>query len=154
MNSFAVTLRRPLVSVVAAGVLLLAAGCGDDESSTATEPAATEAVTEATSVKITPQEGVALIESMGDSLTIIDVRTAEEFAAGHLEGAINIDIESGQFSARIEGLDRSASYMVYCHSGRRSAIAAETMVTAGFTDVHDVGGIADWMAAGLPVVTD
>ena len=43
--------------------------------------------------------------------------------------------------------------MVYCHSGRRSAIAADAMVAAGFTQVYDVGGIADWEAAGLPVVT-
>ncbi|MEQ1702514.1 MAG: rhodanese-like domain-containing protein [Ilumatobacteraceae bacterium] len=156
MNSRPASLRRPLVAVLAAGALLLAAGCSEDESTapTVTGTVDTGPVTQPTSVKITPVEGAAFVQEMGESLTIIDVRTPEEFAAGHLEGAINVDIESGQFSARIEGLDHTATYMVYCHSGRRSAIATDTMVTAGFTEVYDVGGIADWIAAGLPVVTD
>lgn len=148
-----VTLRRPLVSVVAVGALLLAAGCSEDDASVPTGPVGTQAVTQATSVKIAPQEGAALIESMGASLTIIDVRTPEEFAAGHIEGAVNINLEGGTFSADIASLDPTAAYMVYCQSGRRSALATEAMVAAGFTEVHDVGGIADWVAAGLPVVT-
>ncbi|MFM2077610.1 MAG: Rhodanese-like domain, partial [Actinomycetota bacterium] len=57
-------------------------------------------------------------------------------------------------SKDIENLARDGEYAVYCHSGRRSAIAAATMVAAGFTRVHDLGGIVDWQAAGLPVVTD
>lgn len=156
MVSLAVTLRRPLVSVVAAGVLLLAAGCSEDSTvaPTVPGPAGTQAVTQAASVKIDPNEGASLIESNGEALTIIDVRTPEEFAAGHIEGAININLEGGSFSTEIASLDPSAAYIVYCQSGRRSAIAAETMVAAGFTEIHDMGGIADWIAAGLPVVTN
>ena len=52
-----------------------------------------------------------------------------------------------------EALDPSATYIVYCQSGRRSALAAAAMVEAGFTQVFDMGGIQDWLAAGLPVVT-
>ncbi len=141
---------RLLARVLLAAVLVLgAAGCGDDSSpDLATVPAASGALT-----KVTPQDGQALIDQLGSELTVIDVRTAEEFATGHLEGAVNYDIEAGQFSALIEPLDRGKPYMVYCHSGRRSAIAADAMVAAGFSRVYDVGGIADWMAAGLPVVT-
>lgn len=102
---------------------------------------------------VTPADGSLLIHDMGDRLTIIDVRTPEEFASGHLEGAVNLDLEGGQFSRLIEGLPKNEAYLVYCHSGRRSALAAETMVKAGFTNVRDMGGIADWQAAGYPVVT-
>ena len=100
-------------------------------------PAASEAPT-----KVTPAQGQELIQQLGTALTIIDVRTPEEFAAGHIEGAVNLDLEGGQFSALIEPLDRTRPYMVYCHSGRRSALAADAMVAAGFTDVHDLGGIS------------
>ena len=134
--------RTHALGVLFAGLLLFgAAACGDDAAS------GTGAV------KVAPADGAALIESMGDDLTVVDVRTAEEFASGHLEGATNIDIEGGQFSALIADLPRDAAYMVYCHSGRRSAIAAQAMIDAGFTQVYDLGGIVDWQAAGLPVVT-
>jgi rhodanese-related sulfurtransferase len=93
------------------------------------------------------------MESLGAELTVIDVRTPDEFATGHIEGAVNIDLEGGGFSAAIAALDPTKPYIVYCHSGRRAAIAAATMVSAGFTGVRDMGGIADWQAAGLPIVT-
>ena len=102
---------------------------------------------------VTPADGSLLIHDMGDRLTIIDVRTPEEFAAGHLDGAVNLDLEGGQFSRLIDDLPKNEAYLVYCHTGRRSALAAETMVKAGFTNVRDMGGIADWQAAGYPVVT-
>ena len=145
-----------LGSALAAVVFVLfAAGCGSDSdsaaggASTSTLPAAVAGAP----TMVDPQHGKALMDQMGPALTIIDVRTPEEFAAGHIEGAVNIDLEGGGFSAGIEPLDRAAAYIVYCHSGRRSAIAAATMVTAGFTQVYDLGGIQAWQAAGLPVVT-
>lgn len=144
-------MERRLISscLLAAALVLGASACGDDSSSESiTLPTASEVLS-----KVTPQHGQELIQQLGAELTVIDVRTAEEFASGHLEGAVNYDIEGGQFSALIEPLDRTKPYMVYCHSGRRSAIAADAMVAAGFTQVYDLGGIADWMAAGLPVVT-
>lgn len=76
---------------------------------------------------------------------VVDVRTPAEFAAGHIAGAINIDVESGDFSNAIVSLDKSATYIVYCHSGRRSAIAADQMKAAGFTVLD--GGAIDAMTA-------
>ncbi len=131
-------------------VLVLAlAACSDDA-----QPAASSLPTGNTTISVqlmTSAEGKELIDS-GVPLTIIDVRTPDEFAAGHLQGAVNSDVEGGAFSAFIATLDKNATYVVYCRSGRRSAIAANAMAQAGFTDVHDIGGIADWEAAGYPVV--
>ena len=88
---------------------------------------------------------------MLDSRVVIDVRTPAEFADGHVARARNIDVEAGDFAARISSLDKSASYLVYCRTGRRSAIAAGEMAGAGFADIVDGGGIADLVAAGAPI---
>lgn len=72
---------------------------------------------------------------------IIDVRTAEEFAGGHLEGAMNLNVEDGSLQNALASLDPSASYIVYCRSGRRSAIAVEQMTAAGFASVTDLGSV-------------
>jgi len=84
------------------------------------------------------------------SRTVIDVRTPAEYAAGHVAGAQNIDVEAADFGTRIAALDKNAPYLVYCRSGRRSAIAADQMRQAGFTDVVDAGGLSDLVAAGAP----
>ena len=86
---------------------------------------------------------------------ILDVRTPDEFASGHLEKAENIDVNAADFASRMGALDKSLPWAVYCHSGNRSGVAVEAMVAAGFTDVvHLDGGIGDWEQAGNPVVKD
>jgi phage shock protein E len=87
-------------------------------------------------------------------VVLLDVRTAGEFAAGHIEGALNIDVEGMTFEGEIKSLDPSKTYAIYCQSGRRSRIAVETMSNAGFTKLFNLDeGIASWTNAGLPVVT-
>ena len=85
--------------------------------------------------------------------TIIDVRTPEEYAQGHLEGAINIDVSSTGFDTAIDALDHGASYAVYCQSGNRSAKAAQAMTAKGFASVLDLGGYQEAsLALGVPVI--
>lgn len=78
---------------------------------------------------------------------VIDVRHADEFAAGHVAGAINIDVEAGDFAAKIAALPKNGVYLVYCHSGRRSGIAAGQMQDAGL-NVLDGGGIQSMLDRG------
>lgn len=78
---------------------------------------------------------------------VVDVRTAAEYEAGHIAGSINIDVEAGGFAEAIAQLDPSQTYLVYCHSGRRSAIAAGQMADAGLT-VLDGGGIDAMIGRG------
>ena len=81
---------------------------------------------------------------------IIDVRTAEEFNTGHVANAINIDVESGNFEEGIATLDKAMTYSLYCHSGRRSAIAAGKMADAGFKNIINLnGGFVDLLGAGV-----
>ena len=85
---------------------------------------------------------------------LVDVRTPSEFAAGHIANARNIDVEGATFAADIAGLDKNATYALYCHSGRRSGIAMQAMQQAGFTHVYDLsGGIQNWDASGGTLVT-
>jgi rhodanese-related sulfurtransferase len=87
-------------------------------------------------------------------VVLLDVRTAGEFAAGHIEGALNIDVEGMTFEEEIKNLDPSKTYAIYCQSGRRSRIAAETLMNGGFTQLYNLDqGIASWTNSGLPVVT-
>lgn len=86
---------------------------------------------------------------------VIDVRTAAEFAEGHVQGARNLDIQNGDFEAALVDLDKSLSYSVYCRSGNRSAAAVEIMRNAGFTNVVDLGSKEDAARTlALPIVAD
>lgn len=91
--------------------------------------------------------------SLVPATKVIDVRTAEEFASGHVSGATNLDFESGALEKALSSLDTEASYSVYCRSGRRSALAVKLMTDMGFTDVTDLGGIeAAAKTLALPIV--
>lgn len=73
---------------------------------------------------------------------IIDVRTAAEFSAGHIEGAINIPVDQiGQQASSIKGLKPGSTILVYCRSGRRSAAAAQILQQQGYKRVLDGGGV-------------
>lgn len=105
----------------------------------------------AAAVDLNPTEFQAKAKEAG--VVLLDVRSAGEFYAGHIEGAINIDVEGMTFEGEIASLDKSKTYAIYCQSGRRSRIAVETMNKAGFTKLFNLDqGIGSWQAAGLPVV--
>jgi phage shock protein E len=92
------------------------------------------------------------IELSADTV-IVDVRTPDEFASGHLDGAINIDVQSAEFDALVGKLDRDAEYFVYCRSGNRAASAIDRMSTLGFTSLENGGGLDQAAAAtGLEIV--
>ena len=84
---------------------------------------------------------------------IIDVRTTEEFAAGHLDGAVNYNVEDGTLEQALPSLDPNANYVVYCRSGRRSAIAVDLMKENGFTQIADLGSLEEAAdATGFAIV--
>lgn len=89
---------------------------------------------------------------IGAGATLIDVRTVEEYASGHIEGSLNMDINNSGFKDNIMLLDKSKEYAVYCASGVRSGRAAEMMRKEGFTSVFTLtGGMKSWKDKGLPV---
>jgi rhodanese-related sulfurtransferase len=75
---------------------------------------------------------------------VIDVRTPDEVATGHLHGSINIDIQGSDFEAQMNELDKSADYVVYCRSGNRAGQAIEWMTQNGFTGkLINAGSVAE-----------
>jgi len=74
---------------------------------------------------------------------VIDVRTPEEFAAGHLDGATNIVYDKTDELIRAIGVDTSKSVVLYCRSGRRSGIAQRALNTRGYLNIVNGGGLAE-----------
>ena len=98
---------------------------------------------------ITPHEAQNLIEKQARNnvLVLLDVRTPEEFAAGHLNGALNLNLNVPDFADRLNELDKTKVYLVYCKGGVRSARAMQIMQKQGFRQVYNLsGGLNKWQA--------
>lgn len=94
-------------------------------------------------MQITAKEAKNIMNSEADYL-ILDVRTEEEFAEAHIEGAILIpDYEIAQKAESIL-TNKNQLILVYCRSGRRSKIAASELAAMGYTNIKEFGGIIDW----------
>lgn len=93
-------------------------------------------------------------ELKSDSVQLLDVRTPDEYAEGHINGAINIDVRADGFEDRAaRELSKDLIVLVYCRSGRRSLTAAEILTKLGYKVVNLKGGIIDWKENGLPLVS-
>lgn len=93
--------------------------------------------------QITPHQAKTIMNTE-KKYVIIDARTEDEFAEGHIEGAILIPEYEIKDRAEKELPDKDALILVYCRSGRRSKIASEELVRLGYTNVKEFGGIIDW----------
>lgn len=86
---------------------------------------------------------------------ILDVRTPEEFAAGHVKGAVNLNIYDAGFKDALLKLDKSKPVLVYCKAGGRSTDAAAQMQELGFSEVYNFGGgMLAWSNAEKPIIRD
>lgn len=112
---------------------LLLTGCGGEKQ--------TEQTTDY--MQITAEEAKSMMEKEGGYL-LLDVRTQSEYDEGHIEGALLIP-DSEIFSRAEEEIsDKDTLILVYCRSGRRSKLAAQSLTDLGYTKVYEFGGIADW----------
>ena len=93
--------------------------------------------------QITAEQAKTIMDTEKDYV-IIDARTEEEFAEGHIENAILIPEYEISERAEKELPDKEQLILVYCRSGRRSKIASEELVKLGYTNVKEFGGIIDW----------
>ncbi len=95
--------------------------------------------------QISMDEAVAMMAQEETGYIILDVRRADEFAAGHIPNAINVANEDIGTDEIPELPDKDQLIMVYCRSGRRSKEASEKLVKLGYTNIVEFGGILDWM---------
>lgn len=98
---------------------------------------------EATYVNITAQQAKEIMDTR-EGYIILDTRTEEEYAQGHIPGAIVISHEEILEKAESALPDKDQLILVYCRSGRRSKLAAADLVTLGYTNIMEFGGILDW----------
>jgi rhodanese-related sulfurtransferase len=93
---------------------------------------------------ITCKKAKKLISSKKD-LIILDIRTPEEYEEGHIEDSVLIDFYDALFTKRLNVLDKNKTYLIYCRSGHRSALALSAMKDLGFKKVYDLdGGFNTW----------
>jgi rhodanese-related sulfurtransferase len=86
---------------------------------------------------------------------LLDIRTPDEFATGHIAKAQVIDFYATDFSAKLQELDKNTTYLIYCRSGSRSSKALETMRSLGFKSVYELdGGINNWNSDKRPICTN
>ena len=111
----------------------------------------TEGEMQMTYTQITMEEAKKIFDSDSDAISagtvayiILDVRREDEFAAGHIPGAINIANESIGMEAPSELPDKDQIIYIYCRSGNRSKQAADKLVAIGYTNIIEFGGILDW----------
>ena len=84
-----------------------------------------------------------------DAFTVLDVRTPEEHAAGHIKDSVNIDFRAPDFEKRLAQLDRSRTYLVHCARGNRSSKTRDLMAKLGFRSINHLdGGLTAWEKAG------
>lgn len=151
------------VAVTAIFVLGLAAcssGRSDNENGAGPAQVGSVEPTPTSPVGTTTSSAVQLVDvvkatafAADPSVFVVDVRTPAEFAEGHIARAELVDFDAPGFPDRIAKFDRSATYLVYCHSGNRSGQATAIMAELGFTNVYNLaGGITAWQDAGAPIV--
>lgn len=132
--------RLIMITVMCAAGLCAFCGCSGGSQAEKDEPYLNISAVEAKEIMDT-QTGY----------IILDVRTEEEFAAGHISGAILIPDYEIDTRALDELPDKDQLILVYCRSGRRSKNASEQLVALGYTNIREFGGIIDWP---YEVVTD
>ncbi len=124
-------------------IVAVLSACGDGagiETESATEA---EADKEAVYMNITAKEAKKIMDEGGDYV-ILDVRTEEEFAEGHVPGAMLIPHDKINVQASEKLPDKDRLILVYCRSGRRSKLAAEALLALGYKNIIEFGGIIDW----------
>lgn len=144
--------KNTLLLLLAALLLVLAACAADPAESSQPDPQETSETEETTdsmdSVEITwgtltAEEAKARMDS-GDPVTVVDVRTATEYAEGHIEGALLLPNEEIGTTPPYLLPDKDAEILLYCRSGNRTQQAAKKLTAMGYTNVYDFGGILDW----------
>ena len=124
-------IKRRIISIIAALVFLIAiSGCSAEEKGSVY-------------MNINAEKAKEMMENL-EEFVLLDARSEEEFFEGHIPGATVIPHDEIEERAESEIPEKDVPVVVYCRSGRRSKIAAEALVSLGYSEVYEFGGIIDW----------
>ena len=114
-------------------------------------PATSAAVPAGVVKNVSPEDAAKLLQEH-PKIVVLDVRTPEEFAAGHIAGAKNVDFSAADFAAKVAALDKGQTYLLHCAAGGRSGKTLELMKGHHFTAIYHLHeGFKAWEKAGKPV---
>lgn len=132
-----------ILITICLSVFCSACNSGEADSPSSQSLQQSSNVQSSTYQQISQDEAYDIMKSESNYI-ILDTRSAEEFEEGHIVGAVNLDYE--EVNEKAEGMlpDKSQLILVYCRSGRRSKIAAQSLADLGYTNVKEFGGIIDW----------
>ena len=143
-------MMKKVLYITSVLLCILLSGCGDATSigiiggaDGPTSIKVSEKGEKAMYEQITPEEAKKIMDS-GEEYIILDTREQEEFDEGHIPGATLIPYTEIENKAEEMLSDKDKLILVYCRSGRRSKIAAESLAKLGYTNVKEFGGIIDW----------
>jgi phage shock protein E len=141
-------LPKLITTFLSSAVLLTLTSCDVKESGTIELDAPLQV--EFQSQNVTAEEAKALL-SIDNAPQVIDLRTPEEFASGHIPGAVMIDFKSPDFKTELAKLDRSREYLFHCKSGGRSTQSLDAWKELGFGKIYHLNkGMLSWTEAGNP----
>ena len=141
---------KKILCIISAVLCIFLAACGNDSSigiiggaDGPTSIIIAEKGEKAMYKQITTEEAKKIMD-LGEEHIVLDVREQNEFDEGHIPGAVLIPYTEIENKAEEMLPDKDKLILVYCRSGRRSKIAAESLAKLGYTDVKEFGGIMDW----------
>lgn len=141
---------KKILCIISSILCILLSACGNASSTGIiggadgpTEIDVSEEGEKAMYVEITAEDAKKIMDS-GEDFVILDVREQDEFDAGHIPGAILIPYTKIENKSEEMLPDKDTQILVYCRSGRRSKIAAQSLASLGYTNVKEFGGIMDW----------
>ncbi|MEL7489452.1 MAG: rhodanese-like domain-containing protein [Pseudomonadota bacterium] len=146
-----------ILSVLLSTSLLFSAACAEKAvtADKASEPASAAAETVNAAIRDVAPEAAAALLAADAGVKVLDIRTPEEFAVGHIAGALNINFYDADFEEQLAALDKNAAYVLHCRSGGRSGRSLKSFKKLGFTNVsHLTAGFNGWRAAALPIASD
>ena len=139
-------LSRTISIIVMTSFLIT--GCAQTKKEDVKNEDAGTTISKAEIVLVTPED----LNKAGDEIILLDVRSPEEYAQGHIKHAKNVNYFDADFMDQILKLDKNEEIYLYCKGGKRSNNAANKLKQAGFTKIYDLkGGIVNWTNQGLDI---
>jgi rhodanese-related sulfurtransferase len=136
-------MKRIFAFVIITVLLFSLSGCSEKASVSSDQPNNDQNLSQGGYTNLKQEEAKKNLAA-DKSIVLLDVRTPEEYAVGHIPGSILIPLDTLENEAEKKLTDKDATIYIYCRSGNRSASASEILADLGYKNIYNIGGIATW----------